>query len=205
MDNSSAILEFTRIYLAVFYSGVAAFYAIRITAKKQTGLREVVFPGVRFSSTWWNHMLFGVFRFSIWMVCLWRWFYPALDSYLGIFVGLNVWPIVLAGVILLTAGFVFTVVVHFSWGRHWRSGIDPSGPENLKTDGFYKYSRNPMFLGIAISQIGFFLALPSVFSSVCLLVGIFTLHNQTLAEETYLGNMFPGDYKRYKAPVRRWF
>jgi protein-S-isoprenylcysteine O-methyltransferase Ste14 len=194
MDNPSTIVEFTRIYLAVFYSGVAAFYAIRITAKKRTGLREVVFPGERFNSTWWNHMLFRLFR----------WPYPVIDSYLGIFDNLNVWPIVLAGNILLTAGFLFTVLIHFSWGRQWRSGIDPCGPEKLKTDGFYKYSRNPVFLGIATAQVGFFLALPSVFSSVCLLVGLYTLHIQTLAEEAHLINMFPKDYRHYKDHVRRW-
>lgn len=204
MDNPSTIVEFTRFYLAVFYSGVAAFYAIRIMATKHTGLREVVFPGERFNSTWWNHMLFRMFRFTIWMLCLLRWLDPVIDSYLGIFAGLNVWPIVLAGNILLTAGFLFTVVIHFSWGRQWRSGIDPCGSEKLSTDGFYRYSRNPMFLGIATAQVGFFLALPSVFSSVCLLVGLYTLHNQTLAEEAHLINRFPKDYRHFKGHVRRW-
>jgi len=204
MDNSSTIVEFTRVYLAVFYSCVAAFYAIRITAKKRKGLREVVFPGVRFSSTWWNHMLFRVFRFTIWMVCLFRWFFPVVDSYLGLFVDLNIWPIVLAGNILLTAGFLFAVVIHFSLGRQWRSGIDSSGPEKLRTDGFYKYSRNPMFLGVATAQVGFFFALPSVFSGICLLVGLYALHNQTLAEEAHLMNMFPKDYRHYLGHVRRW-
>jgi protein-S-isoprenylcysteine O-methyltransferase Ste14 len=204
MDNSSAIVEFTRIYLAVFYSCVAAFYAIRITAKKRSGLREVVFPGERFSSTWLNHMLFRVFRLGIWMVCLFRWLFPVVDSYLGIFDDLNVWPIVLAGDILITAGFLFAVGVHFSLGRQWRSGIDPRGPGTLRTDGFYKYSRNPMYLGVATAQAGFFLALPSVFSGVCLLVGLYALHRQTLAEEAHLASLFPEDYRHYRNRVRRW-
>ena len=103
--ESSPIVEFTRIYLAVFYSGVAAFYAIRITAKKRAGSGEVVFPGDPFSSTWWNHMLFRAFRLTIWMVCLFRWLFPEIDRYLGLFDVLNIWPIVLAGNLLLTAGF----------------------------------------------------------------------------------------------------
>jgi len=204
MDNSSAIVEFTRIYLAVFYSGVAVFYALRITAKKRAGLREVVFPGDRFSSTWWNHMLFRAFRVTIWMVCVFRYFFPGLDGYLGFFVDLNVWPIVLAGNILLTAGFALTVVVHFSLGSNWRSGIDPSAPDTLRTDGFYRFSRNPMFLGIATAQVGFLLAMPSVFSAVCLLFGLYTLRNQTLAEEAHLMRSFPEDYSHYRTHVRRW-
>ncbi len=204
MDNSITIVEFTRVYLAVFYSCVAVFYALRITAKKRSGPGEVVFAGARFSATWWNHRLFGAFRFTIWMVCLARWLFPPIDNYLGMFVALNVWPVVLAGNILLTAGFVFTLGVHFSLGRQWRSGIDPGGPEALRTDGFYRFSRNPMFLGIAVAQVGFFLALPSVFSSVCLGVGLYTLHKQTLAEETHLGVRFNNDYRQYREAVPRW-
>ena len=204
MDITSTVVEFTRVYLAVFYTCVAAFYAVRITAKKRLGLPEVVFPGERFCSTWWNHMLFRAFRFSIWMVCLFRLFFPGRDGYLGFCVYLNVWPVVLAGDILLAAGFLLTVYIHFSLGGEWRSGIDPEGPKTLKTDGLYRFSRNPMFLGVAIAQFGFLLAMPSVFSSVCLAVGLYTLHSQAMAEEAHLSQLFPNEYRQYRERVRRW-
>ena len=204
MIESTAIVEFTRIYLAVFYTGVAAFYTLRIMTKKRADSREVVFPGAVFASTWWNHMLFRAFRMTIWMVCLVRWPLPWLDDYLGIFAALNVWPVLLAGNFLLTAGFLFVVMVHFDLGRHWRSGIDPRGPEALRVDGFYRYSRNPMFVGVATAQVGFFLALPSVFSALCLLVGWLTLRRQVLAEEAHLAAKFADDYQRYRRNVRRW-
>ena len=149
-------------------------------------------------------MLFRAFRLGIWMVCLFRYFFPGIDEFLGLIVVLSIWPIVLAGNILLTAGFLFTVAIHFSLGRSWRSGIDPDEPERLTTDGFYRFSRNPMFLGIATAQLGFFLALPSVFSAVCLVVGLYTLHSQTLAEEAHLQKAFPRDYRHYSGHVRRW-
>ncbi len=149
-------------------------------------------------------MLFRAFRFTIWMVCLFRLFFPALDNYLGFSVYLNVWPVVLAGNILLTAGFLFTVMIHFSLGGQWRSGIDPQAPGRLKTDGVYRFSRNPMFLGVATAQVGFLLALPSVFSSVCLVVGLYALYRQTMAEEAHLLARFPEDYRRYTKQVRRW-
>lgn len=204
MIESTAIVEFTRIYLALFYTGVAAFYTIRIVTRKRVDSREVVFPGPAFGSTWWNHMLFRAFRMTIWMVCLFRWPFPWVDDYLGIFAALNVWPVLLAGNILLTAGFLFVVVVHFALGRQWRSGIDPRGPETLRVDGFFRFSRNPMFVGVGAAQAGFFLALPSVFSALCLLIGWLALHRQALAEEHHLAAKFPEDYRRYRHSVRRW-
>ncbi len=149
-------------------------------------------------------MLFRAFRFTIWMVCLFRLFFPSLDSYLGLIDSLTVWPVVLAGNILLTTGFLFTVVIHFGLGDLWRSGIDPQAPKKLKTDGVYRFSRNPMFLGVATAQLGFLLALPSVFSSVCLIVGLYTLHSQTMAEESHLLKLFPEDYRHYMDRVPRW-
>jgi len=204
MDSSSAAVEFTRAYLAVFYSLVAAFYTIRIVAMKRVEARGVIFPGEAFSFTWWNHLLFRVFRLAIWMVCLIRWFFPAADQYLGIFSALNIGPVLITGNIMLTLGFLLAILVHFSLGPEWRSGIDPSGPQNLRTEGFYRYSRHPMFLGVATAQIGFFLALPSVFSLACLFIGLNALRRQATAEETHLTEIFRPGYEQYMQRVRRW-
>lgn len=204
MESSTTTIEFTRIYLALFYTFVAAFYAIRITTEKRCQQHEVVFPGSNFSATWWNHMVFRVFRATIWAVCVVRVFSPAVDSYLGIIPALYISPVVIAGNILLTGGFLFTMAVHLQLGHQWRSGIDPNAPPQLWTCGPYSVSRNPMFLGIAAAQAGFFFALPSVFSAVCLLLGWYTLHRQTREEEAYLLDRFPSHYAAYSDRVRRW-
>lgn len=204
MDDVSEITEFTRLYLAVFFSFVAVFYTVRILRMKKTVGQALVFPGKRFCSTWWNHMMFRFFRVVIWMICLWRLFFPSIDTGLGLFESLQHFMVILSGNVLLTLGFVFTIGVHFSLGAGWRSGVDPEGPVKLVSTGAYKYSRNPMFLGVAISQAGFFLALPSVFSLVCLCFGLLMLHRQVQAEEHHLSEQFPQAYEVYAARVRRW-
>jgi len=204
MDNATLVVEFTRLYLAVFYTAVAVFYALRITAKHRSVARPVVFPGATYSATWWNHLAFRLFRFLIWVVCVLRLFFPSIDQYIGVIPELNRVPVLLAGNVLLTLGFLLAIFVHFDLKKQWRSGIDPQGPETLKTDGPFRFSRNPMFLGVAISQFGFVLALPSLFAIVCWFVGAYALHRQTLAEEAHLLSKFPKGYPRYAARVRRW-
>ena len=202
------IVEFTRLYLAVFYSFVAIFYTARIIIKNKSEHKnkknKFIFPGERYCSTWWNHMVFRLFRASIWMVCLARLFFPIVDNYLGMISLSQSFFIVLLGDILLTFGFLMTVIIHFKMGEQWRSGIDPTGPKNLITTGFYKYSRNPMFLSIALSQFAFFLALPSLFSLLCLIIGVVALYRQIVSEEKHLSHLFPEQYKLYTSNVSRW-
>ena len=138
------------------------------------------------------------------MVCLFRLFYPNIDNYLGMMNILELPSIIALGLILLTVGFLSTVLIHYSLGTEWRSGIDPSGPNRVITSGAYQFSRNPMFLCIAVAQLGFFFAMPSVFSLVCLTIGLYTLNRQTLEEEIHLSQKFPIEYATYVAKVRRW-
>jgi len=204
LDDSASLIEFTRIYLALFYTFVAGFYTFRIIYKNRSTPKGVIFPGEQFCASWWNHMVFKFFRAAIWFVCVLRVFIPEVDSYLGLLNVLNGWPGVMFGNILLTAGFVLTMFVHFHMASLWRSGVDPRGPRELKTNGLYEFSRNPMYLGVVAAQIGFFLALPSVFSLICLVVGMIAVYRQTLVEEAHLEQHFPGEYKEYKQLVPRW-
>ncbi len=198
------ITEFTRLYLAVFYSLVAAFYTARIVFLKRVTSSELIFPGPRGCTSWWNHLTFRIFRVLIWGVCVLRLFYPSADNYLGVIDFLQHPAVILAGIIFLTIGFVCTATVHFQLADAWRSGVDPMGPSRLVTSGVYQYSRNPMLLCVALSQLGFFLALPSFFTLICLFVGVYTINSQAKVEEKHLLNIFPSEYSLYKQKVRRW-
>ncbi len=162
--------EFTRTYLAIFYTFVAVFYTARIIFMKRAYSREVIFPGKIYCSTWWNHMSFRFFRAIIWLVCVARFFSVEVDSYLGMLESFQKKEVIFTGVFLLTLGFISTIMINFKLGRHWRSGIDPNGPSIFISDAWYGYSRNPMFLFVGIAQLGFFLAMPSIFSVACLII-----------------------------------
>jgi protein-S-isoprenylcysteine O-methyltransferase Ste14 len=104
----------------------------------------------------------------------------------------------------LSVGFAIALISYKQLGDLWRSGIDPEGPGKLQQQGLYKFSRNPMYVGVITAQLGFFLALPSVFTLVCLLVGVFAILRQVNAEELHLHRVLPGDYKQYMNNVPRW-
>ncbi|MGB0733348.1 MAG: methyltransferase family protein [Pontibacterium sp.] len=110
----------------------------------------------------------------------------------------------LLGNVLLAMGFANAILLNVYMGNQWRSGIDPNGPTLLITQGLFKYSRNPMFLGVGIAQLGFFLALPSWFSLICLMVGWAAIYRQTISEEKHLQARFPDEYAIYTTKVRRW-
>ena len=99
---------------------------------------------------------------------------------------------------------MIAVTGHNNLGEVWRSGIDPDGPAKLVTTRLYGRSRNPMYLGVLAAQLGFFLALPSAFTLVCLMAGFAAVFSQVRLEEVHLGQQFPGQYANYLQNVPRW-
>ena len=83
-------------------------------------------------------------------------------------------------------------------------GIDPDKRQTLLTEGPFGRSRNPLFLAIMLGQLGFFLALPSIFSLVCLIAGIVVLVGQSYREEVTLTETFGQAYEVYRRQVPRW-
>jgi protein-S-isoprenylcysteine O-methyltransferase Ste14 len=86
----------------------------------------------------------------------------------------------------------------------WRIGIDYKGKTDLILHGLFKYSRNPIFLGVLISYVGTFLIIPNALSFSILLVTVVAIQTQVRLEEEYLTNLHGDQYDLYMARVRRW-
>lgn len=96
-------------------------------------------------------------------------------------------------------------VVNF---KRARTTVDPRRPAEattLVTSGLYRYSRNPMYLGVLLVLIGWALFLGNLVS-VLFIVGfaLFINRYQILPEERLLQEKFGADFMAYKARVRRW-
>ena len=89
-----------------------------------------------------------------------------------------------------------------------RSGQNPTpwkpSPE-LVLAGAYRFTRNPMYLGMTMTTLGIAFALDDVWMIAAAFVGLVAVHYiAVLPEEAYLGEKFGESYKSYRAKVRRY-
>ncbi|NJO55185.1 MAG: isoprenylcysteine carboxylmethyltransferase family protein [Rhodospirillales bacterium] len=148
--------EFTRWFLAAFFTGVAGFYTLSILIKKRKRGVSPVTPGAAGSEHFWNHRSFVVCRAAIWLACVARVPFPSIDRWLVPIPFLWAGKVMMFGVFLLAASFVSIVLIHIFMRQEWHSGIDPERPRRLITTGPFALSRNPTFVCIQLAQVGFF-------------------------------------------------
>jgi len=96
-------------------------------------------------------------------------------------------------------------VVSFARARTTVNPLAPETASTLVTGGIYRYTRNPMYLGLMIFLIGWglFLASPPAVLLAFLFVPYMNRF-QIRPEEQALGALFGPDYEKYRAKVRRW-
>lgn len=192
-------------FLAAFYTIVASFYTVIIKLKKSTSCSNtLVNMGKTHSLHWYNHVTFRVFRIAIWTACVVQVFLPEINYYLGLFDELLNPVVQTIGVSLMMMGFSLAIYCNLVLDKSWRSGIDQDSKPGLVTHLIYARSRNPSYLGVATSQFGFFMAWPTVFSLVCLLVGLIALRIQIHLEEQFLLDLYKDEYKMYIENVPRY-
>jgi protein-S-isoprenylcysteine O-methyltransferase Ste14 len=103
---------------------------------------------------------------------------------------------------------VSLIVVWFSQSKmanSWRIGIDEDNSTKLVTNGMFSISRNPIFLGIMIVNIGLFLTIPNAFTLLILSLSTISVNTQIRLEEDFLKREFGNEYIEYAGKVRRWF
>lgn len=108
------------------------------------------------------------------------------------------------GALLLAASLVWVLVAQAQMGASWRIGIDKRIKTDLVQTGVFGVSRNPIFLGMRVTLLGLFLALPNALSLAVLVLGEALIQIQVRLEEAHLSSLHPETYAAYRAGVRRW-
>ncbi|HXJ14897.1 MAG TPA: isoprenylcysteine carboxylmethyltransferase family protein, partial [Candidatus Limnocylindrales bacterium] len=110
-----------------------------------------------------------------------------------------------AGVVVLLGGLWLIVG---AWTLFKRTGQDPKPwkptPE-IVLSGPYRFTRNPMYLGLTCIQIGVGLALNNLWISLLAAISLLTVHFiAVIPEENYLTEKFGDSYRGYLVKVRRY-
>lgn len=197
-------LDFARAALPTFFTLLALMYITRM-AGAQARLGVSLYARSRPGSVQHvTHSLFRTLRIAVWGVTIVRVPFPQFDVQIGVFPALMQPGVVLAGLAMLLIGFGLCSYVHHYMASDWRTGVDDRAETNLITSGPFARLRHPMFVGVVISQLGFFLALPSVFSLICLVAGVVAVIAQARFEEKELARRFGAAYLAYLALTPGW-
>ena len=89
-------------------------------------------------------------------------------------------------------------------GNSWRIGIDEEKKAALVSTGVFRISRNPIFLGMIITLLGFFLTVPNAVTLLILILGFVLMQIQVRLEEQFLVSIHNHKYQSYSRQVRRW-
>ena len=109
------------------------------------------------------------------------------------------------GVPLLLAGICVTASAARAFKKAGTSLVPFEPSTALVTGGLYRYTRNPMYLGLALIALGVWVMLGtlSALLPIAAFIGIIEYHF-IRAEERFLESIFGGQYLGYKGRVRRW-
>jgi protein-S-isoprenylcysteine O-methyltransferase Ste14 len=106
---------------------------------------------------------------------------------------------------LLVAGGAL-IGAFFAAFRRARTPVDVRQPTRaIATDGPYRLTRNPAYVGMALVYVGISLTAGAVWPFAVLPVVLATIDRGVIArEERYLERTFGEQYLAYKRRVRRW-
>lgn len=107
---------------------------------------------------------------------------------------------VVAGLGLDLAGLVSFLRAHTTINP-----LKPASTSSLVSTGLYRYTRNPMYLGLLLILLGWALFLGNILAFFVIPVFVLYINRfQITPEERILSSMFGAEFSAYQARTRRW-
>lgn len=131
------------------------------------------------------------------------WYVALLVPFLTLEPGLHISVSVLVAFLGLFLIFISSITFH-------RCGttLNPLKPQlasTLVTSGPYRYSRNPIYIGMVLILAGWGVYLQNLASLFCVLVFVLYINRfQIFPEEESLAQKFGVEFEIYKSSVNRW-
>ncbi len=111
------------------------------------------------------------------------------------------------GIFVSTIGFLLLIISIKSFIDN-KTTINPLNLKKstyLVTSGVFRFSRNPMYLGMLLFLLGTAIILNIIGGLIISILFIFYMNFfQIIPEEKALQNLFGKNYRNYRKTVRRW-
>ncbi len=125
----------------------------------------------------------------------------------NIFPKIEIGQKIIFGVVMIIIGtmIIASAISLFKKYQTTITPLNPSDATKLVTKGIYKFSRNPMYLGLLLVLSGFSIILNPI--GGLLFIPLFILYLnlfQIIPEENIMVDLFKDEFLEYRDNVRRW-
>lgn len=111
-------------------------------------------------------------------------------------------PLAVAGVGVAASGLLLVIAAQAQMGRSWRIGI-PEEHTRLVTTGLFRWTRNPIYLGMLLLAVGIGLTAPSGWTATGAVLVYVVIGFQARAEEVHLAARHGDDFREWAGRVGR--
>jgi protein-S-isoprenylcysteine O-methyltransferase Ste14 len=110
-----------------------------------------------------------------------------------------------AGIALVAAAVILALIAEIHFVRAGTSALPFRPTTAVVRGGPYRFTRNPMYVGLALLFLGLTLIIGYAWPLACLPLAVLAVDRFVIPrEERYLEKKFGEPYQRYRQSVRRW-
>lgn len=114
-------------------------------------------------------------------------------------------PARIAGIALVAAAMILALIAELHFVRAGTSALPFRPTTAVVRGGPYRFTRNPMYVALALLYVGLALIVGYGWPLACLPLAILSVDRFVIPrEERYLEQKFGEPYQRYRESVRRW-
>ena len=111
--------------------------------------------------------------------------------------------LIILSYVLAVIGLIIVLISLINLGRSTRLGL-PSENTTFKSNGLYKLSRNPMYVGFDLFTLSSIIFTGNILIVIIGIYSVVIYHFIIMGEEKYLEQRFGNSYIEYRKNVRRY-
>lgn len=109
------------------------------------------------------------------------------------------------GTLVFLAGVSLVAAAITNMGASWQMGFNQDvPPAGLVTAGLFRFSRNPIYLGMVVALVGWMLLVPTLLSLIIVAGMALGVRRQALDEEGYLLRTYGAEFSAWAREVGRF-